>query len=120
MKIAVSATESTLSTPIDSRFGRAKQFLIVDTDSNALAVLPNTQNLNAAQGAGIQAAQNVVNAGVQAVITGNCGPKAFRVLKAAGIAIYHCSDRSAGDAIKAILSGTLQPAESANAESHWS
>ncbi|NCB09994.1 MAG: hypothetical protein EOM73_17795, partial [Bacteroidia bacterium] len=45
-------------------------------------VIGNDQNLNSVNGAGIQSAQNVVNLKVNAVITGNCGPKAFMILKA--------------------------------------
>jgi predicted Fe-Mo cluster-binding NifX family protein len=39
-------------------------------------------------GAGIQAAQTVANRGVEAVITGQIGPNAVRVLNSAGIAVY--------------------------------
>jgi len=120
MNVAFSATGSDLNSDLDQRFGRAKQFILVDSETNAATILENTQNMNAAQGAGIQAAQNVINAGADAVVTGNCGPKAFEVLQAAGVKIYHSRESSVGEALKAILNGDLQEADSANVESHWS
>jgi predicted Fe-Mo cluster-binding NifX family protein len=48
----------------------------------------NTVNLNAVQGAGIQAEQNVANLGVDATIAGNVGPNAPRTLDAAGVGIH--------------------------------
>ncbi len=85
MKIAFSVTaDNGLNSLIDARFGRTSGFLIVD-DANEPQYISNEQNLNATQGAGIQAAQNVANTGAEVVITGNCGPKVFRVLSAASI-----------------------------------
>lgn len=121
MTVAFSATGSDLNSDLDQRFGRTKQFVLIDTETNAATILENTQNMNAAQGAGIQAAQNVINAGADAVVTGNCGPKAFQVLQAAGIKIYHTQQpESVADALKSFLSGALQVADSANVDSHWS
>lgn len=120
MKVAFSATGSDLDSDLDQRFGRAKQFIMVNTATNAASILENTQNMNATQGAGIQAAQNVVNAGATAVVTGNCGPKAFQVLQAAGVKIYHTRQPSVGAALKALLAGELEEANRANAEAHWS
>lgn len=120
MKVAFSATGSDLNSNLDQRFGRAQQFIIIDTETNAASILENTQNLNAAQGAGIQAAQNVINAGAHAVVTGNCGPKAFQVLQAAGIKIHHTNLPTVAAALEALLKGELDAASSANVESHWS
>ena len=83
MRIAVTSRGETLDSPIAPRFGRAAGFVIVDTVSGESSFCDNVQNLNAAQGAGIQAAQNVARHGVDCVITGHCGPKAFRTLAAA-------------------------------------
>ena len=77
------------------------------------------QNLNTPQGAGIQTAQHLINSGVKGVITGHCGPKAFRVLKAAGIAVYNCQAQTVKEAIEQFRAGMLQLAESADVEGHW-
>ena len=60
MKVVVTAQGSNLDSPVDPRFGRARYFLLVDTDTGEFTTHDNVQNLNAAQGAGIQAAQTVV------------------------------------------------------------
>lgn len=120
MNVAFSTAGSDLNAYLDQRFGRAKQFILIDTETNAATILKNTQNMNAAQGAGIQAAQNVINAGADAVVTGNCGPKAFQVLQAAGIKIYPAQEATIESALKAFMRGTLQEVHSANVDSHWS
>jgi predicted Fe-Mo cluster-binding NifX family protein len=119
MKIAITATGKEMSSAVDPRFGRAKFFLVVDTDTNESAAHDNAQNLNAAQGAGIQAAETVARLGAAAVITGNVGPKAFRALQAAGIRIYLSKEGAVADAIRAFQAGELTEVSAANVEGHW-
>lgn len=106
MKAAVSAQENHLDSPTDPRFGRARYFLIVDIDSLDYDVILNP-NVNAVGGAGIQSAQLVIKKGVESVITGNCGPNAFRVLRAADIDIYEWTNGSVKEAIQAYKNGQL-------------
>lgn len=119
MKIAVSARAASLESEFDTRFGRAPLFVIYDTDSKECTSCSNTQNLQAAQGAGIQTAQNVATAGAQAVISGHCGPKAFRVLSAAKIAVYQAKAASVREAIQQFENGQLVAMNSADVEGHW-
>ena len=77
MKVIVTSQGRELNSPVDPRFGRAKYFIVVDTETGDLSAADNSQNLNALQGAGIQAATNVIDAGAEAVVTGHVGPKAF-------------------------------------------
>jgi len=119
MKVAITAQGKTPSDHIDSRFGRAQQFILMDTESEDYEVLDNTQNLNAAQGAGIQAAQHIVNAGADAVITGHCGPKAFRTLRAANIEIYVGTSGTVEKVFTTFKNGELKKADSADVEGHW-
>jgi predicted Fe-Mo cluster-binding NifX family protein len=120
MKIAFTTSGDTLDAPLDSRFGRASKFLIYDLDSDTFEIIDNSRNLNAAQGAGIQSAETVARAGVKNVVTGHCGPKAFRVLTAAGIGIYHTDAATVAAALAAYKAGTIKPAQSADVDSHWS
>ena len=85
MKIAFTTSGQDLAAELDPRFGRAKNFLIYDTETKHFEVIDNQQNLNAAQGAGIQAGQTIVKSGATALVTGHVGPKAYQVLAAAGI-----------------------------------
>ena len=119
MKIAVTAQGNGLEASIDPRFGRAAQFVVYDVDTGAIETVDNTQNLQAAQGAGIQAAQNVANLGVECVLTGHCGPKAFRVLQTAGIGVIVGVDGTVGEAVERFKKGELKPTGAADVEGHW-
>lgn len=119
MKIAISSQGKDLSSNVDPRFGRARYFIIYDTESGGFEAIDNNQNINAAQGAGIQAAQIVARQNVAVVISGNLGPKAFGTLAAAGIRAALWADGSAAQAIALFQSGQLKPTDSANVEGHW-
>jgi predicted Fe-Mo cluster-binding NifX family protein len=120
MKVAISSAGCDLSSAMDARFGRAKYFVVADTETNETEAHDNAQNLNAAQGAGIQTAQNVAALGVQAVVSGNVGPKAFRTLTAAGIKMYLCGEGSVAEALRRFRAGELKELTGASVEGHWS
>jgi len=119
MKIAITTSGQDLDAPVDPRFGRARAFIIYDTHSGEWSVLDNTQNLNAPQGAGIQSGRAVVNAGVLAVLTGNCGPRAFATLSACKIAVYTGVAGSVREAIEKFEAGQLRAASKASVEGHF-
>jgi len=119
MKVAFSTSGSTLDDPLDRRFGRAPKFLVYNIKAESFEVVDNEQNLNAPQGAGIQSAQNVARTGAGYLVTGHCGPKAFKVLQTAGIKIYTSEAATVADALKLFLSGALKPAGCADVEGHW-
>ena len=119
MKIAISSSGTTLEDNVDPRFGRAKYFLVYDTESSTFHAVENSQNLNAAQGAGIQAGQLVAAAGATVLLTGNCGPKAFQVLGQAGIGVYVKVQGTVNQAIENWKAGKLTAADEANVEGHW-
>jgi len=118
MKIAITTSGNDLSAPLDPRFGRAARFIIYETEAGTFERVDNSQNLNAAQGAGIQSAQNIASTGAQAVISGHFGPKAFRVLSAAHIAIYPSTAATVQDALDLFLEGKLTAAQEADVEGH--
>ncbi len=119
MKIAISSEGKDLSDRIDARFGRARGFIVFDTESGKAEYVDNKQNLESAQGAGIQSARTVIDAGAEALITGNVGPKAYSTLNSANIKIYLFSEGSINDAITAFKDGRLKLTENANVEGHW-
>jgi len=119
MKIAITAQGKELSSEIDLRFGRAKWLILVDTESGDSQVHDNELNLNAVQGAGIQTGQNIANLGVEAVITGNVGPNAFKTLNAADIKIFLAEKQTVAEAIDSFKEGELKGVDQANVEGHW-
>ena len=119
MRVAITSQGDNLEGDVDSRFGRASKFLIVDTDTLAFKVIENTQSLDLPQGAGIQAAQNIIPHHPDTVLTGNCGPKAFKVLEAAGVNVVVGVKGKIKEAIQAFLDGKYQTSKEANVEGHW-
>jgi len=119
MKIVVTADGTDLDAQVDPRFGRSRYFLAVDTQDDSVTHHDNQQNLNAVQGAGIQAGQNVVQLGAEAVITGNVGPKAFSVLSAAGIKIFLVDGGTVKEAVEKFKAGSLQQVDGASKPGHW-
>jgi len=119
MLIAVTSQGKDLAGEVEPRFGRAKHFLLVDSETMHLQVVENHQSLNLPQGAGIQAAMNVIIHEPEVVLTGNCGPKAFKTLQAAGIKVVVGVSGRIEDAIQAYLRGEFEHAKDANVEGHW-
>ena len=119
MKVAITSQGAELSSAVDPRFGRAKYFIIADTESGGFKTVNNAQNLNAAQGAGIQAAQNVSAKGAEVLITGHCGPNAFRTLSAAGIKVVVGAEGTVAEALEKFKAGELKESEGADVEGHW-
>lgn len=120
MKIAITSYGEDLKSKMDKSFGRAKWFILVDSDTGAFEACSNKQNVNAAQGAGIQAAQNVVNLGAEALLSGNVGPNAFRVLSAAGVRMFIVQgDRTVEEAVDEWKEGNLREITEATIEGHW-
>ncbi len=119
MKIAITATTPDLSGRLDARFGRARYLLLVDISLNAVEAVDNRAARNATQGAGIQAAQTVIDSRAEALITGNCGPKAFRALEAARIPVYLVEEGSLTEVLDKFQRGELKPSAAANVGGHW-
>ena len=119
MKIAITSTGPDLDSPIDERFGRARYLLIVDTESADVKAIDNSINVNAAQGAGIQTAQRVAGEGVEWVLSGHLGPKAFRALNAAGIKIGTGISGTARETLERFKSGAVASASGPDVQGHW-
>jgi predicted Fe-Mo cluster-binding NifX family protein len=119
MRIAVSSQGTDLTSNVDPRFGRASYFLVYDTSDDSFEVVNNDQNVNASQGAGVQAAENVAGKNVDIVVAGNFGPKAFRALNAAGIKLALWADGTVSQAIELARNNKLKLADNANVEGHW-
>jgi len=118
MKVCVTAAASGIDAPMDPRFGRCPFFVVVDLDSMSEISIPNA-NVNAASGAGIQAAQEVAKQGVSALITGNIGPNAMQTLSAAKIDVYqHQGGIAVRAALEAFQRGDLSKIDAPSVSAH--
>jgi predicted Fe-Mo cluster-binding NifX family protein len=117
MRIVVSAQGDTLDALASPVFGRCPTYVFVDTETMQFEATPNPA-MNQGGGAGIQAAQFVVEHGAQAVLSGNLGPNAFDVLQAADIPGYLVPEGSVRQAVEAFKAGRVQPIGGANVAAH--
>ncbi|MEJ5227044.1 NifB/NifX family molybdenum-iron cluster-binding protein [Thermodesulfovibrio sp.] len=92
MKICIKSVGRDLNSDIDPRFGRCNFFIIYDVETNKFEAVDNSWK-EATGGAGIQAAQFVIQKGVKKVFTGRVGANAETVLKQAGIEIVEASGK---------------------------
>lgn len=113
MRIAVSATDGHLQAEASPTFGRCPQFVFLETETMGYEAVENP-GAAARGGAGIQAAEFVVQHGAQAVLTGEVGPNAARVLEAAGVPVYRVAKGTVGEVAKAFRDGIPPPAPDPN------
>jgi len=106
MKMCVTATAGDLNAQVDPRFGRCQYFVFIDSDTMAFEAMAN-EAIAAPGGAGIQAAQTVVNKGANVLISGNVGPNAFQVLSTAGVKIATGAYGTVKEAVEMYKSGKL-------------
>jgi predicted Fe-Mo cluster-binding NifX family protein len=117
MKLVISSQGDTLDAAASPVFGRCPTFLFVDTETLEFESVPNPA-MSQGGGAGIQAAQFVVNRGAGAVLTGNLGPNAFDVLQAAGVPGYLVPEGTVRQAVEAYKAGRLQSMGGASVQEH--
>lgn len=115
--LAISTNGPTLDDTVNPRFGRAPGFLIVDSQSLEFSYLDNGLSQTMAQGAGIQAAQNVAGSGAKVVLTGYVGPKAFTALEAANVQVgQDVENMTVRQAIEEFNKGNITIASSPNSQ----
>jgi len=107
MKIAITSLGETIDSPVDPRFGRARYFLVHHTDSGTWTVHPNQQILEKGKGTCLSAAQTVIGLDVSVLITGHCGPNAFRTLTDGNVEVYQNAEGTVKKVIGEFLSGHL-------------
>lgn len=117
MKIAMPVDDKFMETSVCISFGRTPYFLIFDTETKESVFLDNTA-VASQGGAGIKAAQTIVDNKVVALLTPRCGENAADVLKAADIKIYKTTGTSAIDNINAFVDGKLSLLEEIHAGFH--
>lgn len=117
MKIAISSTGRDLQDQIDPRFGRCSYFLIVNPENMECEAIDNPGN-QAMGGAGTAAAQALADRSIDAVVTGDCGPKAFMSLQAAGIKVFTGAAGTVREAVEQYKGSSLNESSSPTTDSH--
>jgi predicted Fe-Mo cluster-binding NifX family protein len=118
MKLALTATGTTLDTTVDPRFGRCRYLIYVDPKTLEFEAADNSGAM-AGEGAGIATAQAIASKGVEAVLTGNCGPNAYQVLSAAGIRVVTGVSGRINDAVQDYKFGKYQASGQPNVTGHY-
>ena len=106
MKIAIPVNEKTLESSVCASFGRTPYFLIYDTETKESVFIDNSAAASTG-GAGIKAAQTIVDNKANALLTPRCGQNAADVIKSADIEIFKTTSASAKDNITAYIDGKL-------------
>ncbi len=119
MKVAITSKGELLSSEIYPRFGRAPFIIIVDTETMAFEALDNSTNVNAFKGAGIQAATMVADKGAEVLLTGYCGPNAFKTVNAAGLKVVNDISGTVQDVVAKFKTGNMAYSDEANTDGHW-
>ena len=119
MKIAITSNGQDLDATVDPRFGRAAYILIVDVDTLDVEVLDNAENVNAFKGAGIQAATMISDKHADVLLTGFCGPNAFKALEGARVKVAGDVSGTVREAVQAFVDGNLKLTSEPNAQGHW-
>jgi len=120
MKIAVCTQGIDRESQVDVRFGRSAYFAVYDDVSDNWSFIANDQNLQAAQGAGLQAAQSVLDADVEVLIAVNVGPKAIAAMLAQNVAVYKVATNvTALQALQQYKDQKLQKLDQPNVSGHW-
>ena len=118
MKVAVSSSGTSLDSNVDPRFGRCPYYIFYDTNTDSFEHVDN-EGRQAMGGAGIQAAQFLANKKIEAVISGNIGPNAYRVLSAASIKIYSGVTGKVKDAVEKFKKDELKETIAPDVQAHF-
>ena len=118
MKICVTSEGGNLDSKVDPRFGRCRNFIIVESDSLEFEAIANP-NIESMGGAGIQSAQLVASKKVKAVVTGNVGPNAFQTLQAAGIQVFTGASGTVKETVEKYKKGEFNAVSGPSVSSHF-
>lgn len=117
MKIAISASGQETSSQLDPRFGRCPFYAVYDNEKKDWNFLSNPGALEGS-GAGVKAAQFLLEQNVDVLLTGNLGPNASSILSSAGLKVFSLPEVSLEEAIQQYGEGKGRPITGATVSSH--
>lgn len=107
MKIVITSYGQSMNDLLDPRFGRCSYFLLYDSETKTMKAVENKGQFSGG-GAGIAAAQQIIDEGAQVVITGNMGPNAFDLMESSEIKVYRGNPVACQECVKMFLNGELE------------
>ena len=117
MIIAIPVDESSMQGKVSESFGRSPFFLIYEMETKEFNFVENT-TLTSPGGAGIKAAQIIVDNKASTLLTPRCGENAAQVLEASGIKLYQTNSTSVEKSIERFQQGKLLLLEEIHAGLH--
>lgn len=117
MRIAIPMDEKTLESNVCPSFGRSPYFLIYNTETDESNFIENSAAASQG-GAGIKAAQLLVDNAVDTVLTARCGENAAEVLIRSEIHMFKATSGSAKQNIEAHKAEQLPPLNEFHAGFH--
>ncbi|MBS4538788.1 NifB/NifX family molybdenum-iron cluster-binding protein [Clostridium sp. D2Q-11] len=117
MKLAMPTNTDSMEGRVNNTFGRSPYFLIYDTETKEGTFFNNPAAASHG-GAGIKAAQVIVDKNIDALITPRCGENAANVLNQANIKIYQSLNDTIRNNISACQEGELSTLENIHAGFH--
>lgn len=117
MKIILSSDGTNKDSNLDKRFGRCEFFVIYDTEKDTYEAVVNS-GINASGGAGIKAANQVIELGTEVLITGSLGPNAFELIEKSDIKAFSSEVMTLVQAIAEYKEGNLNEIKSAGFARH--
>ena len=118
MKVAVATNGTDLDSDVHPRLGRCQVFIIVDTESMNFSPFPN-EGFYLSKNAGVKAAQAMIDRGVEAVVAGFIGHKAYKVFNDAKIKMYLGSLGTVRETINAVKCGRLKDVDDLNTRNRF-
>ncbi len=107
MKVAISSQDKRRDSPVEPWLGRAAYFLLVDTDHMIFDAIENESAGDPPNISEINAARLIIDAGAQAVLTGNCGYEVRRMFADAGVKLFQSVPGTVEEAIEQFQAGRL-------------
>ncbi|HHU76272.1 MAG TPA: dinitrogenase iron-molybdenum cofactor biosynthesis protein [Firmicutes bacterium] len=118
MKIAICSEGPGLDSAVDRRFGRCPHYVFVNSEGKIIEEAANP-SVGASGGAGVQAAQFIIDQGADVLLTGNVGPKALAALSTSGIKIYTGISGSVADSFSQYQQEKLTPITDSTVPQHF-
>lgn len=108
MIIGIPVEKNMMEANISDHFGRTEFFLIWNSENEESSFI-NNDAINAQGGAGIKAAQLLVDNNVDAIISPRLGQNAFEVIDGADIKIYESEGNSIKENLDKLNNNKLSP-----------